>query len=265
MTKRTDIHRPSVINPGDYTLTGTVFDLKYDNLETMEVGTKPYGHCNHCGKAIRWAVEFLHQPTNQVVVFGEICADILNLSDSRSKHELVLLKRRVAALEKKLRREQEREDNYKTFKLQHPEVVEELENLYKYENNGFFRSLKSNLEEYGMLTTRQVEAYKRVMEARDRLAEAKRNEVIPTTPVKEGRYEVSGEVFTLKVQYGFYGDTLKMGVKLPDGNKVWGTVPRSLNNLERGHKIRFTATVEQSKDDVHFGFFSRPAKAERVN
>jgi hypothetical protein len=259
--KRTDIHRPSAINPGDYGLTGNVFDLKYDDLETMEVGTKPYGHCNHCGKAIRWAVEFRHFPTGTVVVFGEICANILGLSDDRTKHELVLLKRRVANLEKKMRHKEERDKNYRFFKLNQPEVVEYLENLYDADNNYFLKSLKWNLEKYGMLTTAQVEAFGRVMEQREEAAEAKRNEVVPTTPVTEGRQEIEGEVFTVKWQDSFYGTTQKMGVKLADGNKVYGTVPACIDEVKRGDKVRFTATVEKSDKDEHFGYYKKPTKA----
>ncbi len=262
--KRTDIHRPSAIDPGNYGLTGNVFDLKYDNLETMEVGTKPYGHCNHCGKAIRWAVEFRHFPTGETVVFGEICADVLSLSDDRTKHELVLLKRRVANLEKKMRLKEERDKNYRFFSLNQPEVVEYLENLYDQEKNYFILSLKGQLDRFGMLTTAQVEAFNRVLKQREEAEEKKRNEVVPASPVAEGRHEIEGEVFTVKWQDGFYGTTQKMGVKLADGNKVYGTVPNNISHVERGNKVQFVAKVERSDKDEHFGFFSRPAKAQII-
>jgi len=264
MTKRQDVHRPSAIDPGNYGLTGNVFDLKYDDLETMEVGTKPYGHCNHCGKAIRWAVEFRHFPTGQTVVFGEICADVLQLSDDRTKHELVLLKRRVANLEKKMRQKEERNKNYTFFKLNQPEVVEFFENLYDQEKNYFILSLKDQLDRFGMLTTAQVEAFNRVMEQREKAAEAKRNEVAPTTPVADGRYEIEGEVFTVKWQESYYGTTQKMGVKLADGNKVYGTVPACINEVKRGMKVHFPATVKKSDKDEHFGYYKNPAKAQII-
>lgn len=264
MTKRTDIHRPSAINPGDYMLTGEVFDLKYDNLETMEVGTKPYGHCNHCGKAIRWAVQFRHLPTGENVVFGEICADVLSLSDSRTKHEMVLLKRRVANLEKKMREKEKRDDNYTFFKLNNPTVVEYLENLYDQDKNYFLRSLKGQLERYGMLTTAQVEAFERVMKQRDEAAARRLAEPIPTTPVVEGRMHLEGEVLSVKWQDSMYGMIEKMLVRLADANKVWGTVPNNISNIERGQKVSFTATVTRSDKDDHFGFFSRPTKAEII-
>jgi predicted nucleic acid-binding Zn ribbon protein len=263
MSKREDVHRPSAINPGEYALTGNVFDLKYDDLETMEVGTKPYGHCNHCGKAIRWAVEFTYAPTGEVVVFGEQCADILSLSDSRTKHELVLLKRAVRNLELKQRLKGERDDNYRFFKTRNPEIVEQLENLDPSENNYFIKDLARNLEKFGMLTENQVTALKRVLEQRHQRFVEKMNEVQPTTPVNEGRVEMKGEVVSTKWQFNAYtgDDVKKMLVKLTDNNKVWGTVPANIIDVDRGDLVHFTATVEANKDDEHFGYFKRPAKA----
>lgn len=60
---------------------------------------------------------------------------------------------------------------------------------------------------------------------------------------------------------------LKMLVAIKDADgreyKAWGTVPRSLEDdgVERGHRIAFRAKFSRSRDDPHFGFFSRPAKA----
>lgn len=265
MTKRTDIHRPSAINPGEYTLTGNVYDLKYNDLESLDVGTKPYGHCNHCGKAIRWAVEFTHK-SGDVVVFGEICAEILSLSDDRTKHDLVLLKRRVANLEKELRLKQERDENYATFSIQQPEVVEYLENLYDQDRSYFLKSLKWNLERYGMLTTAQVEAFNRVIKQREEEAAKKLAEPIPTHPVAEGRLTLEGEVLSTKYQHTDFGTIRKMLVRLADANKVWGTVPANIDSqVDRGVKVKFVASVKRSDSDDNFGYFSRPAKAEVVN
>lgn len=72
---------------------------------------------------------------------------------------------------------------------------------------------------------------------------------------------------TTKVQLGDYGSTVKMLVRLDDNNKVWGTVPLALDCPDggyRGHRVEFTGTIERSRDDEHFGFFSRPTKASLV-
>ena len=57
-----------------------------------------------------------------------------------------------------------------------------------------------------------------------------------------------------------------MLVEFDDGNRVWGTVPKALFTGEtsgpEGRRVVFTAKVERSGDDEHFGFFSRPSKAQ---
>ena len=80
-------------------------------------------------------------------------------------------------------------------------------------------------------------------------------------PVPTGRIDVSGKVLSCKYQESMYGSTLKMLVKDERGFKLWGTVPSSIYEVERGDMVSFTATVEPSKDDDKFGFFKRPSKA----
>ena len=57
-------------------------------------------------------------------------------------------------------------------------------------------------------------------------------------------------------------EILKMLVELEDGNRVFGSVPTALLEIDGGNGVgqgskTFTGTVEPSKDDLHFGFFSR--------
>ncbi len=76
----------------------------------------------------------------------------------------------------------------------------------------------------------------------------------------EGRMVVEGRVLTIKDKDTQYGTVLKMLIQAPAGFKVWGTCPVSLD-CRRGDVVRFTATVERSKDDSKFGFAARPTKA----
>jgi hypothetical protein len=79
--------------------------------------------------------------------------------------------------------------------------------------------------------------------------------------LKPGRYEFAGLVRTIKVVHSAYGSSLKMLVELPDGNRVWGTLPSAISNADKGDTVQLTATVEVKAGDPHFGFFSRPSKA----
>ena len=77
----------------------------------------------------------------------------------------------------------------------------------------------------------------------------------------EGRVEITGTVLCFKWQGSDYGDVLKMLVQDDRGFRVWGSVPKSLDDAERDSRITFTATITQSDRDAKFGFFKRPTKA----
>lgn len=79
--------------------------------------------------------------------------------------------------------------------------------------------------------------------------------------VSTGRVVIEGEVTKTDVKYNDYGSRVVMTVALDNGAKVWGTMPSSID-VEKGARVRFTATVEAKDDDPTFGFFKRPAKAE---
>lgn len=78
--------------------------------------------------------------------------------------------------------------------------------------------------------------------------------------VTAGRQVIEGEVTTTRWDTNDYGTVQKMRVVNGD-LAYWGSVPSSIE-VEKGTRVRFTATVEPSNDDPSFGFFKRPAKAE---
>lgn len=82
--------------------------------------------------------------------------------------------------------------------------------------------------------------------------------------VPTGRVTVEGVVVSIKAQDSQWGTTIKMLVQTDEGWKVWGSLPDSIWEADKGTRVRFTATVEASKDDKLFGFFKRPTKAEIV-
>lgn len=122
----------------------------------------------------------------------------------------------------------------------------------------FGESLQASLDRYGRLTPRQLAAVQRAMR-RDAL-EAR------TTPVEEGRGEITGEIVSTREDEGMYGWTTKMRVRDDRGFEVWGTMPKALVDAgaEEGARVAFVATVEASRGDETFGFFRRPAAAKLV-
>ena len=92
--------------------------------------------------------------------------------------------------------------------------------------------------------------------------------------VPTGRMEVSAEVLKVDWKENGYGGRLVMTVKTDGGYLLWGSVPSSITDvdnpdgtrrqLDRGDKVKFTATIEPSDRDPKFGFFKRPSKATVV-
>lgn len=92
---------------------------------------------------------------------------------------------------------------------------------------------------------------------------AKASDEIVRTAVVEGKIQISGTVLRrYKKQTEDYGTQVKMIVLDDRGFEVVGTVPASIIHVAEGDRITFEATVKQSPDKPHFGFFSRPTKAD---
>jgi hypothetical protein len=144
----------------------------------------------------------------------------------------------------------------------------------------FVYQLSGKLDKYGSLTEGQIAAIERGLDKQAK-READAEALKSVAPLAEGKREIVGEVVSTKwveSDYSAYG-THKMLVKLDDGTKVWGSVPRSLDDLTIsshddegniveaqietlvGQRVSFSAQVERSRDDEHFGFFKRPTKA----
>lgn len=246
--------------------------------------------CNHCGHpAIRWVAVVEHVPTGDRLAFGEICAERCDLA-GRDAFRAKFIKDRAAleqaAYENKMRRSAFAQDNQ--------DVVDFLANVnddYDSREPEFLISLKAQLGNKGELSDAQVEAARKFIakrQERDERIAAERASLADAPPLVEGRRVIEGEVVSHKwTENRGYGSQHKMLVREADGNKVYGTVPASIDELTvnhivhpdadnfsqveyvdgielRGLRVRLTGTVERSKDDDHFGFFSRPSKGEVV-
>lgn len=121
---------------------------------------------------------------------------------------------------------------------------------------------------YGDLSDKQIAFAQKIMgyltEAEEKRVEreaATEATVAAGVKVPTGRQVIEGTVLSTKWVNNDFGGSLKMLVQHESGWKVWGSVPSSID-VEKDTRVRFTATVEPSADDVLFGFFKRPTKAE---
>ena len=271
---RVDVHAPSQINPGDYEYIGV--DEARKALKEGQKVAGPGGVCHHCGKAIVWRVHWRYLPTGDVVTFGHICTEILGMSNDRIEHEMVLLKRRAANERKEEQMKMEKQEREEQFRARFPEVAKFLDEIDDTEQMYFLKSVKGSLERWGSLTDPQANAVQKIMKKREEYLARKIQEAIEHAddpepePLEEGRYVIEGVVLKDEWKVNAYGERHVMTVKMDDGNKVWGTVPRDIaysaklqgDDPLKGHRVRFTARVEKSDRDEHFGFFSKPTKGE---
>ena len=84
------------------------------------------------------------------------------------------------------------------------------------------------------------------------------------TPCPTGKVEIEGECLTIRETHSEYGSCWKMRVLTDAGWSAWGTIPRAIDDVEIGDRVRFTATITPSNDDNLFGFYKRPTRAKII-
>jgi hypothetical protein len=314
MMTRDDIHRPSAIDPADYTYVGSFIndppytfdgDLACDPSELADYpqehldgacygdllhpNVSPdrprmhFGQCDHCGAYIRYCAIYRHNPSGQYMVTGHDCADNTMGWDGRRSLELARQKKAMAASRKNAKEQEERLANINATRELFPAAVDLLMN---YEgHNSFIQDVASRFTRWGTtkrITDGDYSAQSKVMMAvlnahqRDK---ERAEEKAQAADVPEGRQVIEGQVLSVKDYDGDFGTQWKMLVKADEGWTVFGTVPRALTELpnpasdsywdrlmvERGQRVRFTATIKVSRKDRTHGYYSRPAKAEIVD
>jgi hypothetical protein len=189
---RDDPHAPRLLEPADYVLVGDLdtgagytfvrhTTLAHHGVETGNSDVRstlgvpfydpgeqgrPTYRCHHCGKHgsnIRYFVMFLHEPSKQVVIVGQICAKKLNLA---SKADLDLQRRRD---------EFQRREAEESWVVEHPAEYTFLKDHHEAQPffSEFLNSLWESVNKYGRLTDRQLAALRSNME---RVAERKARE-----------------------------------------------------------------------------------------
>ena len=287
--KRTStVHNPVNFEPSDYKIIGyfdnvppqaspmadwsdpdsvSYFKQRRANWESDFKSLFPNGNafkCQHCGQAnVRYVVAALHEKTGEHVCFGDICCERLNF-ENHDKFRAAQVRSRAQAEMKRLKLEQDQADFLKANQSFAEAFKEARTNVDAHSRNHFASDIAHKFLIYGSLSEKQVAAFissiaRDLKFAADKAAEAEHAVDLPL--LVEGKVSMTGEILSIKEQYTDFGSCWKMLVKLEDGNKVWGTVPSSISDAERGDTITFSATVTKSDKDDHFGFFKRPTKA----
>lgn len=286
MTKRTDIHTETQFVPENYEIVGYFYNQEpeffYEGpnaygeylstpnprfaivrgwLEAIEKSTTTaYANgyrCDHCGANIHYVVVAKHVPSGDLLAIGETCAE------GRfpiSKAEFDAMRKESAAL----RAEQRISKAWAAFMADHADVDWVA---IEASDNSFVQSVYNRARRHeGSMTSRQLGAIQNAIVRDAEYAARKAAEVVEvTTDAPEGRATVTGTVLTIREQYGKWGTTYKMLVKVTTEAgvfKVWGTAPAIAEGyVSRGDEVTFTATFTRAADDSTFAFFKRPTKA----
>ncbi len=216
------------------------------------------GGCASCGAAFLYGVVFTDGDV--FIQVGHTCG-----ADHFNQPSIVELNRvRAVKAAQNLKAQRAANASAEKFVNEHDGLKEALNNT----DHGIVHDIRSKLVQYGSLSQGQVDLVFKIAgeqaEYTDRKA-VREAELANTPALTEGRYEITGKVISVKAQDSDYGTQYKQLVELPDGNRVWGTIPSSIldevwNSPKGTSTVTFTAAVERSKDDEHFGFYKRPTK-----
>lgn len=209
---------------------------------------EPTFRCACCNQKVKYNTIVVHRPTGELYDLGSRCATDLQLAQSLDiNYATGRLKKRVAAKAKVSR-------FVDAQSAENQEVIRWMSET----KNRIGKDMHKRLAKWGELSPKQISFAASLKQREEQNAEA----MAGVAELDEGRYEITGTVISRKCRENGYGSTWKVLVQLADGRKVYGTQPVP---CEKGDTITFTARVEKSKDDGHFGFFSRPSKAKLIH
>lgn len=272
--KRNDIHAPRLIDPSNYELAAPLDSVNWWQRGPYVDNGKVGQICDHCGHSLRYYVLHIYKPTGEIVIFGEDCAALIGVADSRSALEFNKLRERARKDEREAKLAMVKDARRAQFTIQYPDLAEWLEDYAGDERMFFLNEMKRAFDFYGYLTLGQAQATQRIIAKRIEKLAAQIAEGFPSVPSPDGNATVTGTIIYTKLDDGMYGLVRKMMVKLDDGNKVFGTMPSSIENAIWGDndhdfspvgvKVTFTATFTPKKDDVYFSYYKRPTKGRVI-
>jgi hypothetical protein len=296
---RTDIHRPSAINPADYQYVG-VEHMKiesigdcYEAQAAREVvrahmartgGTwsnhEHGGNCHICGASAIYTILFYHAATNSYIRTGNDCADKLEMSYDgvafRSLQSGVKKAREAKAGKIKAQAVLAEVNLTPAWDIFVSEVPTKLAsndpleqnfriNVEKYEE-ATIRNIVEKLVKYGNISEKQVTFVKNLLaKIGNRAAvEAQREaERANAADCPSGRVVITGTVLARKEQEraAYYRRDNGIDTKiLVQADSGFKVWGNIFSNVQKGDKVIFTATVTVSKDDPKFGFYKRASK-----
>lgn len=304
-TKRTDPHRPGAIIPAEYKYllsyslpttdagrpvpgfrvncelvrgingqhgqhgTGPCCVLRAQDTRKAGLFGAP-GKCGVCGACFIYGDIWIHEPTGDLVHLGHDCAHKYELLADRSEYELAR-GRVIAAAAREVQKQANAEER-EAFLADHPGLAEDLalgDAESEHRGRATIGDIVRRFVERRSLSDKQIALVRK-------LAEEIRNPPAPRAEdelcaAPSGRVEFEGEVVSIRLDEGDWGDSFKMLVKVRTNAgvwKAWGTVPaaivdagaainRSLRDALVGRRVRIRATL--APRDLGFAIMKRPS------
>lgn len=259
MTARTDTHRPSAIDPSEYTAIGWQYHGPSDFDQAMASAFErerirawmlnqgatwdrpSAGPCAVCGNSsVLDMVVFHHRPSNTCISVGWICAKKMGVADGEAKFYYGQAKSSREAYEKaragKLKAQGTLEHLGMAGAWAWYEAWQEGEGLSEDRRQtwrmGTLSDMISKLVAYGSWSPKQesfarklwseIESFDPEAARREAEAEAARKAAVV---IEEGRQEIEGRVVSWKQDESRFGSVTKMLVERADGARFWGTCP----------------------------------------
>jgi hypothetical protein len=288
MSKRTDTHRPSAINPADYDfvacdyLGGGIDAIEFqpERVAFREHMTRTAGKfaehhnngsCHICGAAALYVARYHHVPSNTYITTGMDCAEKMEIGEAvlfASFRKRIRAGLKVAAGKRKAQELLNANELAAAWVIYTNPTGNDRNDMIKREEAVIY-DIVGKLVRYGTISDGQTNYLRVLLGQIERRAEVERQrraeqESADPVPVTSDRVSVAGVVLTTKMHEGDFGPVRKMLVKCDAGYKLYGSVPRELSGELKGARVEFTARIQRSPDDVKFGFFSRPTKARIV-
>ena len=246
------------------------------------------GLCHVCGANFLDFAVFLHRPSGDLIRVGADCA--AKISDGEPLAQFSIYRDKAAAARRRARgikigreRLEERcpaaaaildaRDEYEANTPRDRETGAPLDGsrwISETYEQATISDIVGRLYHKGSLSEAQWNFLDALCErqadhdrrAAERAAERESRPEIPSD-VLDGRVVVEGEIVALKEVETDFGLATRILVKTDAGWVVWGTRPSSIDDAERGDRVRFACRIAAG-DERGFGFFSRPTKAERL-
>lgn len=199
----------------------------------------------------------------------------IEAADARDAHQEKLEKARIRRADRKMKQQAK---NLEDFEAAHPGLLAHMEYM-----GTFGYDLSSRIQQGKTVSDKQVAAVAESLARKIAFEAKKQAEKDTLIPVLEGKIEITGKVVSKKWQdsgFGPYSGSLKILILDDRGFKVWGTAPKSINDItsywneetqtyridpmrdvDLGDRVTMTATVTRSDKDETFGFYKRPTKA----